>query len=59
MNKQEVLDMLDELPEEFDPEQLMQHLYLKAKLERAEEAVEHGDVIPHAEVVLRSQEWFK
>ena len=37
----------------------MHQLYLKAKLERAEEAVEQGDVISHAEVVKRSREWFE
>jgi len=59
MNKQELLEMVDQLPDQFDPEQLMQELYLKAKLERAEEAVARGDVISHAEVVQRSQQWFQ
>ncbi len=59
MNKQEVLDILEQLPEELDPEQLMHELYLKAKLDRAEEAVAAGEVISHEEVVRRSQEWFE
>ena len=59
MKKQEVLDILEQLPDQIDPEQLMQELYLQAKLERAEAAVAVGDVISHDEVVKRSQEWFK
>jgi len=59
MNKQEVQDILDHLPEQIDPEQLMFELYLKTKLDRAEAAVARGDVVSHAEVVQRSREWFE
>ena len=59
MRKQEVLDILEHLPEQMDPEQLMHQLYLKAKLERAEAAVSNGDVLSHEEVVKRSREWFE
>ncbi len=31
---------------------------LKAKLERAETAVQQGEVLSHGEVIKRSQEWF-
>lgn len=37
----------------------MHDLYLKAKLDRAEEAVEAGRVISHDEVVERSRQWLK
>ncbi len=59
MNKQEVLDLVDRLPEPIDPERLMSELYLKAKLDRAEAAVDRGDVISHEEVVQRSRQWFE
>ena len=58
MKKREVLELIDRLPEEIDPEQLMHELYLKAKLERAEAAVVRGEVIEHDEVARRSREWF-
>lgn len=58
MKKQELLDLIDQLPNDVDPEQLIQKLYLKAKLERAEAAVANGDVVPQREVVKRSDEWF-
>jgi len=51
MKKQEVLEMIDRLPEEIDPEQLMHELYLRAKLERAEAAVARGAVVEHDEIV--------
>ena len=59
MKKQDVLDILDQLPEDIDPEQLMHELYVRARLERAEAAVQRGDVVSHDEVVKRSREWFE
>lgn len=59
MNKQEVLDLIDHLPEQIDPEQLMTELYLKAKLDRAEAAVARDEVVSQEEVVQRSRQWFK
>lgn len=57
MNKQEVLAIIDRLPDPIDPEQLMGELYLKAKLERAEAAVARDEIISHEEVVQRSRQW--
>jgi predicted transcriptional regulator len=58
MNKQEVLDMIEHLPDPIDPEQLMTELYWKAKLDRAEAAVARGEVVSQEEVVQRSRQWF-
>ncbi|MFH1922783.1 MAG: hypothetical protein ABIP48_23210 [Planctomycetota bacterium] len=59
MKKQELLAMLEQLPDQFDPEKLMHDLYLKAKIERAEEAIQRGDVLSHEDVVARSRQWFE
>jgi hypothetical protein len=59
MQKQEVISLLDHLPDPLDPEQLMHEIYLKAKIERAEEAITRGEVVSHEEVVRQTQEWFK
>jgi hypothetical protein len=59
MKKQEVLAILDRLPDPLDPEQLMHDLYLKAKIERAEEAIARGELVSQEEVVRQSQEWFE
>ncbi len=58
MHKQDVIALLDRLPDPLDPEQLMHELYLKAKIDRAEEAIARGEIVKHEEVVRRSQEWF-
>ena len=59
MKKQEVLDILERLPDQIDIEQLIDELYLKAKLERVEAAVARGNVVSQDEVVKRSREWFE
>ena len=59
MKKDELLAMLERLPEDFDPERLIDDLYLRGKLERAEEAARRGDVVSHEDVVARSQRWFE
>jgi hypothetical protein len=60
MKKQEVLVLLDQFPDDnVDAEELMRGLYLKIKLDDAEDAIERGDVVNHDEVVRRSQTWFK
>ena len=59
MNRQELSQIVQRLPEEFDPEELIEQLYLKAKLERAEEAVARGEVVSQDEVVERSRQWFE
>ena len=59
MKKQEFLAIVEQLPEEFDPESLMHELYLRAKLERAEEAIQRGDVVSQEEVAARSRKCFE
>jgi hypothetical protein len=59
MKKKEVLELLNQFPDEVNTEQLIHGLYLKAKLDQAEAAVEKGDVLSHEEVVRRTQQWFE
>jgi predicted transcriptional regulator len=59
MKKQEVVQLLNQFPDEVDTELLIETLYLRAKLERAEEAIERGEVLSHEEVVEESKKWFK
>jgi hypothetical protein len=59
MHKQEVLTILERLPDPLDPEQLMYELYVKAKIERAEAAIARGEVVSQEEVERRSQQWFE
>jgi hypothetical protein len=57
--KQQVLDMIKELPEKIDVDELMYRLYLRQKLEAAEEDVREDRLIPHEEVVRETSKWFK
>ena len=59
MKKNDVLALLREMPDDIDTDDLMYRLYLRQKLEAAEAAAEIGDVIPHDEVVRRSDEWLQ
>jgi hypothetical protein len=60
MKKQEVLELLDQFPsEDLDSDHLMHELYLRIKLERAEAAVDAGQLISHEEAVRRSRQWLE
>jgi hypothetical protein len=57
MKKADVVELLRELPDEIDTEELIYRLYVKEKLDRAEAAVQAGEVVPHAEVIRISETW--
>ena len=59
MKKNDVLELLREMPDEIDADELMYRLYLKQKLESAEAAAAAGDIMPHDEVVRQSDAWLK
>lgn len=51
--------VIDSLPEDASLDDIMQALYIRAKLERAEHAIEAGHGIPHAQAKKRLQKWLK
>lgn len=57
--KDQVLDMIKDFPNEVDVDEFMYRLYLKEKLETAEEDVREGRVISHEDVVKETSKWFK
>ncbi len=57
--KKELLEMLERFPEEIDPEDFMHELYLRAKIEKAELAVDQGKTFTQQQVVEQSREWFQ
>jgi hypothetical protein len=59
VKKQAVVELLNQFPDEVDAEKLMESLYLRAKLDRAEGAVARGETLTHEELVEESKKWFK
>jgi len=59
VKKHEVMEILEQFPDDIDPEQLMHDLYLRAKIEKAESAVDQGRTVTQQQVVEKSREWFK
>ncbi|NCO82841.1 MAG: hypothetical protein COZ31_06645 [Nitrospirae bacterium CG_4_10_14_3_um_filter_44_29] len=49
--KQQVLDLIKDLPEEVDIDEVMYRLYLRQKLEAAEKDVREGRLISQEEVI--------
>ena len=59
MKKNDILELLRDMPEDIDAEELIYRVYLRQKLEASDAAVEVGNVLSHEEVVRRSEEWLK
>ena len=57
MKKQDVIDLVNRFPDEVDTEQLIDELYLRAKIDKAEQAISEGRVVSQNEVEQRSQQW--
>ena len=58
IQKQAILKLVEDLPEEVDFEELHYRLYLREKLEAAEEVVREGRVLSHDDVVAETSRWF-
>ena len=59
VNKRDVLALVEAMPEEIDADELIERIYLLKVLEAAEDDVREGRIIPHEELVRRSEEWLK
>jgi hypothetical protein len=56
--KQQVFDLIKDLPDELDIDEIMYRLYVRQKLETAEKDVQQGRIISHEEVVRETSKWF-
>jgi len=58
--KEDVIKLIQELPDDITLEDIQYHLFVKQKLLRAEEQIKEGKTIPHEKVMekVRSK-WFK
>ena len=57
--KQQVLELIKDLPEEVDVDEVMYRLYLRQKLEAAEKDVQEGRLVSHEEVIKETSKWFE
>ena len=59
MKKQDVLELVQRFPDEIDAEQLIEELYVRAKVESAERAIDEGRTCSHAEAKRQVESWRK
>ncbi len=58
--KEDVIKLIQELPDDATLEDIQYHLFVKQKLLRAEEQIKEGKTIPHEEVMEKARKkWFK
>ena len=57
MRKQDVLDLVQQMPDEIDIEELQYRLYVLEKLRRSEESIRAGRVVSHEEAKRQMDEW--
>ena len=59
ITKSELLDIINNLPDDIDLDELIYRLYLKKKIELAEKDVEEGRTISNENVVMETEKWFE
>ena len=57
--KQQVLELIKDLPEEIDIDEIIYRLYLRQKLDTAEKDIREGRLVSHEEVVNETSKWFE
>ena len=55
--KEEVRRLLDQIPDDSSFEDIQYHIYVREKIERGLEDVEHGRVLSQEEVERRMSKW--
>ncbi|MGU4885127.1 hypothetical protein MAY10_25060 [Escherichia coli] len=59
MEKEELKQMIDDLPENFSIEELQYKLYVRSKIEKGLKDLEEGKTLTHDEVKQRMAQWLK
>ena len=57
VRKQDLLELVQQMPDEIDVEELQYRLYVLEKLRRSEESIRAGRVVSHEEARRRMDEW--
>ncbi|HKI06333.1 MAG TPA: hypothetical protein VKK31_30420 [Thermoanaerobaculia bacterium] len=56
--KHELQELVEDLPEQVEVDEVLYRLYLREKLNAAEEDVRAGRILSHEEVVAETAKWF-
>ena len=59
MKKERIIEIVNEMPQDFDLDALFEKLVIIEKLEEAEQQVKEGKVIYHSEAKKRADAWKK
>ena len=58
--KEDIIKLIQDLPDDATLEDIQYHLFVKQKLLRAEEQIKEGKTVPHEEVMEKARaKWFK
>ena len=58
--KEEIIKLIQDLPDDSTLEDIQYHLFVKQKLLRAEQQISEGNTTPHEKVMERAKnKWFK
>lgn len=57
--KEEVLELLENLPDDASLEDIQYHIYVRQKVQKGLEAVREGRTLMHDEVVRRMSRWLE
>jgi hypothetical protein len=55
--KEQVLEMLKNLPEDVTYDDIEYHIYVQKKVARSREAVARGESVSHEEAIERLKKW--
>jgi predicted transcriptional regulator len=57
--KDEVREMLENLPDDASLEDIQYHIYVRQKVQKGLEAAREGRTLPHEEAVRRMSRWLE
>ena len=58
--KEDIIKLIQDLPDDATLEDIQYHLFVKQKLLRAEEQITQGKTVPHEQVIEKARKkWFK
>ena len=59
MIKEEIIRLVEKMPDDCTVEDIIYELYFKQKVDKGLQDIQNEDVVPHEEVVQRMEKWLK